>query len=50
MIYVTVSLPVKDSSTRWHIKSGPFHFVAYNVYSLPHIPKISITYQQYLKH
>jgi len=30
-------------------KSGPFHFVAYNVYTT-YIVKISITYLQYLKH
>jgi len=29
-------------------KSGPFHFVAYNVY-ITHILKISTTYLQYLK-
>jgi len=30
-------------------KSGPFHFVAYNVYTT-HILKISTTYPQYLNH
>ena len=33
----------------WHIKNGPFHIIAYDLY-ITHILKISITYLQYLKH
>ena len=35
--------------TGWHIKSGPFRFVAYKV-CITYMLTISITYVQYLKH
>ena len=38
---------LKSGTTGWCIKSGPFHFVAYNVYNT-HILENSITYPQYL--